>query len=114
MRAIRGVPSGLASGTVGAISEMRAAIDLMGQGFEVFRALSPSCSCDLAVLKNGAVVRVEVRTGLVLTDGSLTAYLRANEAGRADVLAVVGTDRISYRALTEAGRLVVGVEERTA
>ena len=40
-------------GTTGAIAELVVATDLLGRGYEVFRALSPSCSGDLAVLKNG-------------------------------------------------------------
>lgn len=44
--------NGVPKGTVGAISEMMVASDLMGKGFSVFRALSPSCFCDLIAVKN--------------------------------------------------------------
>lgn len=48
---------------VGAASELRVAADLMLRGFDVFRALSPQCSCDLAILRDGKLLRVEVRSG---------------------------------------------------
>lgn len=48
--------------TTGAISELRTAIDLMSRGYHVFRALSPSCPCDLAVLQGDKLIKIEVRT----------------------------------------------------
>lgn len=54
--------TGLASSTTGAVSELTVACDLLKRGYEVFRAVSPSCSCDLAILKDNKLVRVEVRT----------------------------------------------------
>jgi hypothetical protein len=55
---------GVPTGTVGAISEMVVAADLMLRGYSVFRALSPSCYCDLiASNESGEVFHVEVRTG---------------------------------------------------
>jgi len=54
---------GMPSATTGAVSEMAAAIDLMKRGYEVFRALSPACSCDLIALGPSGPLRVEVRTG---------------------------------------------------
>ena len=53
----------LARGTVGAIGELEVSIDLMEKGFEVFRALSPSSSCDILVQKAGKTYALEVRTG---------------------------------------------------
>src|SRR5262245_42807567 len=52
----------LPSSTVGTLAELEVAVDLLRRGYEVFRALSPSCSCDLAVLREGRLLRVEVRT----------------------------------------------------
>ena len=48
---------------VGAIGEMTACADLLKRGFEVFRSVSATCSCDLIILKNKKLLRVEVRTG---------------------------------------------------
>jgi hypothetical protein len=53
----------LTSGTVGAIGELLVGADLLARGYEVFRALSPACSCDLAILRDGVLLAVEVRTG---------------------------------------------------
>ena len=53
--------SGLSTPTVGALAELMVAVDLMRRGYEVFRALSPSASCDLAILGTSGLRRVEVR-----------------------------------------------------
>lgn len=37
--------------------------DLMLKGYEVYRAISPSSSCDLIALKGGLAIRVEVTKG---------------------------------------------------
>ena len=52
--------------TVGAISELLASVDLMKKGYEVYRALSPSSSCDIFALKNKISKKFEVRTGYYL------------------------------------------------
>lgn len=72
--------------------------DLLAAGFEVFRALSPACSCDLIVLSKGKLVRVEVRTGARRLDGTVPVPVRAADRGRFDVMAVyVRDDRtVSY------------------
>jgi len=57
------------TGTTGAMSELRVAIDLMSKGYDVFRALSPHCPCDLAVLIDSKLLRIEVRTAQVSTSG---------------------------------------------
>lgn len=49
--------------SVGASSELFVAADLLRQNREVYRALAPNSSCDLAVLHDKQVVRIEVRTG---------------------------------------------------
>lgn len=74
---------GISTGTIGAVSELLVAADLMSKGYEVFRALSPASSCDLAILKNGALLRVEVRTMTLTRTGKLTC----DRSHRADILA---------------------------
>jgi hypothetical protein len=81
--------SRLASATVGALSELLAAVDLMSRGFEVFRALSAACSCDLAVLVDGNLIRVEVRTGKRTANGKLAFPRVQRDGGRQDVYAIV-------------------------
>lgn len=85
--ALQGRPP-LSAQTTGAVAELVVAADLMRRGYEVFRALSPSCSCDLAVLRDGLLVRVEVRTGNRLTSGDVCVPLRERDKGRHDVMAV--------------------------
>jgi len=53
---------GLSNGVVGAISELMVASDLLVKGFEVFRSVSPACSCDIVALKEGKLKRIKVRT----------------------------------------------------
>ena len=80
--------------TVGAISELRVAVDLLDKGYEVFRALSSSCSCDLAVLKNGKLLRIEVRTAYLMPSGNIVCALNRIKA---DILAKVLKNKIIYK-----------------
>jgi hypothetical protein len=87
----------IARPTVGAISELVVAADLLARGYEVFRALSPSCSCDLAILTDGTMIRVEVRTGSLLKNGGISFGWKESDRARHDVLAVVVNGSIEYR-----------------
>jgi len=78
--------------TVGAIKELLAAADLLEQGFEVFRSMSPNASCDLIIHRNGRLWKIEVRTG---RDGKREKVI-TNNKHRANVLAVVTPTRIMY------------------
>jgi hypothetical protein len=49
--------------TVGAIGELYVSIWLMRNGWDVYRALSPAASCDIAAIKEKRLYRFEVRTG---------------------------------------------------
>jgi hypothetical protein len=84
------------TGTVGAIGELRVACDLMARGFEVFRAVSPSCSCDLAVIKNGKLFRIEVRTGYISSYSGKRCTNIPKDSTKLDVLAVAFPDKITY------------------
>jgi Holliday junction resolvase-like predicted endonuclease len=51
------------TGTTGAVAELKATIYLMELGYQVFRAISPNCPCDLIALDpSGKCFRVEVKT----------------------------------------------------
>lgn len=80
---------GNSSGTIGAISELVAAIDLGRKGYEVFRAISPAASCDLIALKNTFTYRIEVRTGSKLINSSHSCYRHRIGYDRQDFLAIV-------------------------
>jgi hypothetical protein len=62
----------LSTSTTGAISELRVASDLMAAGWQVFRALSPSCYCDLIAVKDGKVRHIEARTARYTVGGVLS------------------------------------------
>src|SRR5579872_6612397 len=49
---------------LGAASELIASADLLLRGFDVFRAVAAACPCDLVAMKDGALIRIEVKSGL--------------------------------------------------
>lgn len=77
----------LCSGSIGALGELVVAIDLLKRGFEVFRAISPASTCDLAVLRDGKLLRIEVRTGHRTATGTL--MFRRSGTDQRDHYAVV-------------------------
>lgn len=81
--------STLPTGTSGAISELIAGADLLRRGYDVFRALSPACSCDLIAQRGGELLRIEVRTGRRLAAGGLDYSKNATDAGRFDHYCIV-------------------------
>jgi hypothetical protein len=81
-------PARLSTGTIGALSEIVVCADLLSHGYEVFRAVSPSSSCDMIVLKNGATLRIEVRTGHKLANGLISFGTYPRDRGRSDILAI--------------------------
>lgn len=59
----------------------------MQKGYNVFRSMSPACPCDIAILKDGALSRVEVTTGKKLPSGKI--MYPPHKEHTYDVLAVV-------------------------
>ncbi len=53
----------LPTGSLGTLSELLVAIDLINRGFYVFRSITPNSPCDLIAEKDGQIVKLEVRTG---------------------------------------------------
>lgn len=89
----------IAPGTVGAINELRVAIDLLKRGFDVYRALSPASPCDLVIFKNGSMLRIEVKTGYIrtgLTESSLFVAPPKRDDSF-DILAIVLPEEILYQ-----------------
>ena len=89
---------GTSSGTTGAISELRVAIDLLSKGYDIFRAVSPNCSCDLAVLKNSKLLRIEVKTAHKSISGGLynQPIAMGKNKDKRDIMAWVLPDEIVY------------------
>lgn len=86
---------GLSPGTAGAVGEMVVCVDLLRQGFEVFRAVSPSCSCDLIALRDKHSWRVEVKQA---QRNEITGKVAVNlpNRERCDVLASVIGNEVVY------------------
>ena len=76
---------GIKVGTVGAIQELKVAVDLMSKGYEVFRAMSPHSSCDLAVLRSGKLYKLEVRTAYLKSDGTISKRFKSEAAKSSDI-----------------------------
>lgn len=88
---------GKTSATTGAISELRVAVDLLAKGYDVFRALSPNCPCDLAILKENKLLRVEVRTAFIsITSKIYKTKSQRDDKNNIDVYAWVLPDKITY------------------
>lgn len=81
----------------GAMGELVVAADLLSKGCEVYRSLSHSASCDMLVIHQGSILRVEVKVADRNESGSYSRNLRLKR-GNYDVLAVVSRDfrRIDY------------------
>lgn len=77
----------------GAVSEYKVIIDLLHRGFEVFRSVEPGATCDLAILQNGKLLRVEVKTLKYSYSGKPYS---PNKPIKADILASVMPDKIYY------------------
>ncbi len=83
----RGSPGVIATGSVGAAAEMAVCADLLMRGYAVFRAVSQACPCDLAVLRDGRLLRIEVKTGYRTASGGVQYPKLSKE--HFDVLAIV-------------------------
>lgn len=68
--------------TVGAITEIEIAADLMKKGYFVFRALSPACFCDLIAIKNNKFLKIECRTGY---QSEITEHISFSKKSHGDV-----------------------------
>ena len=88
-------PKSLLSATIiGSIAEYRVIIDLLSKGYNVFRATSPDCSCDLAILKDNILLRIEVTTGKYTPTGKI--FYPAHNPDNYDIIASVLHDQIYY------------------
>ena len=82
----------LPSNKVGAMTEIFVSAYLLERGFDVFRAMSPSSSCDLIIIKDKKSYRVEVRTGSYNSTGKLQIHFSDNDLGRSEILAIRARD----------------------
>jgi hypothetical protein len=66
---------------------MLASYELMCRGYQVFRAISPSSTCDLLAMKDGKILRVEVTKGKRRGDNQWL-YWGRHDSSRYDMLIV--------------------------
>jgi Holliday junction resolvase len=86
--------SSISKGTIGAINELRIAVNLMSLGWNVFRSLSPNGPADLIAVKGRTMLRVQVKSSL---NGQYTNLRQGNN----DLLAIVNAGEIRYRAASK-------------
>lgn len=80
---------GLPTGTVGAMHELKVSVDLLHKGFEVFRSVSQSTSCDLLAMRNGKILRIEVKTNYENPENGKKMHVKPKHPEKHDVLASV-------------------------
>ena len=71
----------ISSGKVGTISELLVCIDLMKKGWEVYKAIYQSSFCAAIAIKNGVILKLEIRTGYYNKnkDGGLNLHYARNK-----------------------------------
>jgi hypothetical protein len=79
----------ISCGTKGARHELLVSADLMRQGFDVYRNLSPNGKTDLIAIKRSTILRVQVKG-----HGGGLVHIAKNE-----ILALSTDGQISYRTL---------------
>lgn len=89
-------PKVLGPSAVGALNEMLVISDLINKGHEVYRAISAGSPCDLVIVRDTDILRVEVTTGRNSPSGKY--YVPNGKRGKTthDVLAVVLNGKIIY------------------
>lgn len=83
----------------GALSELIASADLIKNGYEVYRALSPSSFCDLLAIKNGEIFKLEIRTAVYYSnkDGiQRLLYPKNRTEGKSVVLVTLIDNKTHY------------------
>lgn len=93
---------GLSCSTLGTTQELRVAVDLFYKGYDVYKGLSANSSCDLIILKNEKLIKVEVRTGYRSLSGKLKY---CSTKIKADCLAVALPTEIIYLKPFKNGKL---------
>jgi len=81
---------------IGEINEMVVCIDLIKRGYQVYRAFEPTHSFDILVIKDGKMLKIEVKTETVLPSGS-RCITKDIDPAKFDVLArVANLSEITY------------------
>lgn len=82
----------------GCVAEMIVCLDLISQGWEIFKPVSPTASCDMIGLRDGQTARIEVKKSSLRGNGTFRCDLRRNH-GKYDIIAFVcaKTRKIYYQ-----------------
>ena len=80
---------GLSGGVTGKINENIVAIDLLKKGFSVYLAYEDTHPLDLLAIKDNQILKIEVKTGIVLPSGLITYAMKKSQNKKHDILAVV-------------------------
>jgi hypothetical protein len=78
--------------SLGAALEMIVCADLLLRGLAVFRSVSPACSCDLVILLDGRLLRIEVTAGSISRTSGKLAF-SFHDPANYDTIAVVLPDK---------------------
>jgi hypothetical protein len=91
----RVAPKEIPKDSIGTIGELLTACDLLKKGYEVFKSVSHQCSCDLIASKDGKLLRIEVKTGILNPRNG--GRSKPNGGNRKfDILATVYSDGVRY------------------
>lgn len=107
-------PYNLSTGTIGAIAELAVCNKLMNEGNSVFRAVSPSCFCDIISFKDGKTTCIEVRTAKRNLSGTF-AFPKSRPREGVDLYALYLPESqeihfIPYPQLTNSNSLAILME----
>lgn len=108
-RAGRDGSGALPSGTVSAVSELKAAAHFLALGYSVFHSMSPTCFWDLIAIRGDEVLKVKVRTGYKARESSALTFPR-RAPGAPDVFAVY-VHRLDQLFIVPAAKMDVNVAE---
>jgi hypothetical protein len=95
-RETRSLDVDISTGSIGAIGELLASSALLAEGYEVFRSVSPSCSCDLMAQRDGRCFRIEVKCGIYKKNGGITYDNRVAKIRAENLLVVTCKDKIVH------------------
>lgn len=72
----------------GALSELVASADLLRKGYQVFRSVSASATCDMLAMDSNGILRIEVKSAVITPAGTFTYTTPLNLSNSDHVCAV--------------------------
>jgi hypothetical protein len=89
----------LSTVNVGAMSELLVSADLLRRGYDVFRALSQGCYCDLIAVKKNSTLHIEVRTGYTSSTTGKMVFPK-KKRGTIDIFAICDRNSLDIHYLS--------------